>query len=743
MALVNSKSLLAKLLATENISVEIRKVSTAAFDLKDRVLVVPDWEGVSASGYDLLLGHEVSHALNTPYEGWKVAIEENPSLRHFLNVTEDARIEKRIKRKYPGLRRSFQEGYSEFLKKDIFGIKDRDINTMYFVDRLNIHCKTGNQLDITFSAEEDNLVKFVESAETFEDALEAAKAVYAYSVKEQQEENKDFDDSDEADDSDETADSDGYDSADDETDETGDSYDTAGSASNSNEDGDEYGESSEYSGSQSELPSDNVTEKKMSSNGVDGSGNFVPSCSTDESFEASRESLAKLDGLSNLYLTLPKPDLKKIVTPVARVHDLLRENFKDIQKNVSELSADFKNRNFRYIDLLAKEFEMRKAAKSYAKSKISNAGDIDIGKVYKYRTDDNIFRRVTTTPKGKNHGMVILLDRSGSMSSNMKGSLEQLVIMAQFCKRVGIPFVVYGFGKNSDGNIIDNNLAKPHLEYTMFSKNNKEIAFKNVFLREYLNSKMSNTAFKEACDNIITLAELFGSGPIVVSVEKISDDGSRFKQYKQVSIPPQEDLSSTPLNESLIALAHITKEFKTKNNLEIVSTVIIQDGDADSPSRYYYDDLNNKVHYTSYYNNIIITDKINGKIFQEKLDNNYKSFSDISLKWYSAYTETNVLGLFLMDKRQTRIHTQNLSTLDFPASKVRSELKENRFVVADRVGYNKFFYLVGGSQLFDDSELTIDSDMTVSQIKANFLKNNKKKLTNRSLVTKLIEEISV
>jgi len=737
MALVNSKSLLAKLLATENISVEIRKVSTAAFDLKDRVLVVPDWEGVSASGYDLLLGHEVSHALNTPYEGWKVAIEENPSLRHFLNVTEDARIEKRIKRKYPGLRRSFQEGYSEFLKKDIFGIKDRDINTMYFVDRLNIHCKTGNQLDITFSAEEDNLVKFVESAETFEDALEAAKAVYAYSVKEQQEENKDFDDSDE------TADSGGDDSADDETDETGDSYDTAGSASNSNEDGDEYGESSEYSGSQSELPSDNVTEKKMSSNGVDGSGNFVPSCSTDESFEASRESLAKLDGLSNLYLTLPKPDLKKIVTPVARVHDLLRENFKDIQKNVSELSADFKNRNFRYIDLLAKEFEMRKAAKSYAKSKISNAGDIDIGKVYKYRTDDNIFRRVTTTPKGKNHGMVILLDRSGSMSSNMKGSLEQLVIMAQFCKRVGIPFVVYGFGKNSDGNIIDNNLAKPHLEYTMFSKNNKEIAFKNVFLREYLNSKMSNTAFKEACDNIITLAELFGSGPIVVSVEKISDDGSRFKQYKQVSIPPQEDLSSTPLNESLIALAHITKEFKTKNNLEIVSTVIIQDGDADSPSRYYYDDLNNKVHYTSYYNNIIITDKINGKIFQEKLDNNYKSFSDISLKWYSAYTETNVLGLFLMDKRQTRIHTQNLSTLDFPASKVRSELKENRFVVADRVGYNKFFYLVGGSQLFDDSELTIDSDMTVSQIKANFLKNNKKKLTNRSLVTKLIEEISV
>jgi hypothetical protein len=195
MALVNSKSLLAKLLATENISVEIRKVSTAAFDLKSRILVVPDWDNVTDDGYDLLLGHEVSHALHTPYDAWCDAIKETPSLRHFLNVTEDARIEKRIKRKYPGLRRSFHKGYSEFLKRDLFGLKDRDINTMFFVDRLNIHCKAGSQLDVEFSSNEEHLVKMVESAETFEDALAAAKAIYNYSENEQRKEYPDTDES--------------------------------------------------------------------------------------------------------------------------------------------------------------------------------------------------------------------------------------------------------------------------------------------------------------------------------------------------------------------------------------------------------------------------------------------------------------------------------------------------------------------------------------------------------------------
>ena len=463
--------------------------------------------------------------------------------------------------------------------------------------------------------------------------------------------------------------------------------------------------------------------------------------------------------MENLYVTLPKPDLKKIVTPASRVHALLKNDFEFASSKVSEFVSDFKSRNSRYIDLLVKEFEMRKAAKSYAKTRLSNTGDIDVGKVYKYRTDDNIFRRIMSTPKGKNHGMVILLDRSASMSENMKGSLEQLVVMAQFCKRVGIPFVVYGFGNNKPGYCIDNDIKYPPQVSGLFSENENEYAMKSVFLREYLNSKMNKSAFNEACNNIITLSNLYGANSLYVEKDFIDADGVMRKDYKRFSLPTQEDLSSTPLNEALIALAPITKAFKENGNLEIVSTVIIQDGDADATNGVYYKknsdfgNARNTRYHNKYAEKLIIRDKVNGKLFQETVSNEYGGFSKVLLNWYGEYTQTKVVGFFLMNKRQARtaiyevvMDTQSNSgkfaNAGEQTSGLRDQLKDNRFLASSRIGYSKFFYVLGGSSLSDNEDLEIESGMSVSKIKTAFLKNNQKKLVSRSMVTQLISEVS-
>ena len=63
MSVSNSeKSILAKLLASENIRIEHQKVATAAFNLRDRALILPIWKEMSADLYDLLIGHEIGHA---------------------------------------------------------------------------------------------------------------------------------------------------------------------------------------------------------------------------------------------------------------------------------------------------------------------------------------------------------------------------------------------------------------------------------------------------------------------------------------------------------------------------------------------------------------------------------------------------------------------------------------------------------------------------------------------------------
>ena len=97
--IANPKSILAKLLAQENLIVEHKKTHTASFDPKNRVLTLPIWKEMSVDIYDLLVGHEVGHAWETPPQGWHTAIEKKgKGFRSFLNVVEDARIEKKIKK---------------------------------------------------------------------------------------------------------------------------------------------------------------------------------------------------------------------------------------------------------------------------------------------------------------------------------------------------------------------------------------------------------------------------------------------------------------------------------------------------------------------------------------------------------------------------------------------------------------------------------------------------------------------
>ena len=63
---IGSKSQLAKLLATEDISVEHANVETAYFDLKARKVVLPNWKDMPPELYDLLLGTTRSVTLLLP-----------------------------------------------------------------------------------------------------------------------------------------------------------------------------------------------------------------------------------------------------------------------------------------------------------------------------------------------------------------------------------------------------------------------------------------------------------------------------------------------------------------------------------------------------------------------------------------------------------------------------------------------------------------------------------------------------
>jgi len=786
---VEQKSQLAKLMATENLRVEHQKIRTAKFDTKNRVLYLPVWQNMTGVLYDLLTGHEVGHALFTPTEGWHDAVLDKSKGRHykhFLNVVEDARIEKKVKRRYPGLRLSFQKAYSELNDRDFFGLQGRDINTLPFIDRLNLFTKSQYSADwIMFNSEEKEFVSKVEKLESWEDVLTLTAEIYEYSKNEQfqiQNEHYEFDSNDQE--SDDEYSDDEYEFE--ESDEIGEPEQTGDETKKQPND------KSEESGANDGEDGEDVEEADNDENGKalnrhkeskeSYSDQFEPECLTDESFRKKESLLLDERCKEYVYVDVPKANLQNIITPAKRVHELLSNFYNNggqisnrygtsyffggIKKEEStKWVSEFKQKNERYIGLLVKEFEMRKAAKSFSKSKLSDTGDIDVNKLSSYRFDDNIFRKVMLTPKGKSHGLVLLLDRSGSMAGNMSGSIEQILVLSMFCRKVNIPFVVYGFGDEVDAHLIDKGFLDPETgertnrkvnRLPSFEVSENALSFSDVYLREYLNSSMSNSEFTQSVRNMIIL-------------QKSYENSSKGR----IPRPKSEVLSNTPLTQAIYATGYIMREFRKKNNLDITSMIVIHDGDSDS-NRYFYKNGTSRHPYTGVETqslmqkgfsvtsqNVILRDS--EQKYESKFvnDNFYDESLLAAFDWFRQTTKSKIFGFFITSDRVSSLKSQlGYRYVDNTGNPLANEkqstdrrakvdvlfkkMREEKFLISHNKGYDSFYLILGGDELkTENDELDIAGKVTTGKLVNAFMKMNKRKAINRVLVSKFIQGMAV
>ena len=180
------KETLAKLMATENVDIVHGDYRTAAFDIENRILYLPDYVDLGEDVYDLLISHEVSHALNTPIEGYHSATDEeqDEKFKGFLNIVEDARIEKMIQRKFPGLKKSYITGYKKLFDEDMFGIKEysqEELDNMLLIDRLNVRAKLGKLAsNVNIKNEERHFEEKLNKLKTSDDVVKLAKELFEY-----------------------------------------------------------------------------------------------------------------------------------------------------------------------------------------------------------------------------------------------------------------------------------------------------------------------------------------------------------------------------------------------------------------------------------------------------------------------------------------------------------------------------------------------------------------------------------
>ena len=392
------KSQLAKLLATEDLVVEHKKVETASFNIVSRVLTLPMWENTTEQVVDMLVSHEVGHALYTPNEEWYKEYQINPSV---VNVVEDARIEKLMKRRYDGITKTFYKGYTELHNQDFFDVKKKDITKLTLADRINLFFKIGSHYRISFTDYEQTLVDRVAACETFQDVLEASKLIYKYCLDEIEKRKEEEKTEQQAELDLEGGDGQsGGGSGAELEDVRDDMYDEDGNPTEPDEDG-------------SDVESHQVIPEGRSSGGIQMGTGESEIAETAESLERALKSLAVMEGIENHYLELPDVDTDQIIIDNDVIHAICNAHFESIRNDFEEKSkiaaglerdwslysleesvkvmaeADveflkFKKEAQKEVNYLVKEFEMKKSAGAYARATTSRTGILDTSKLHTY-----------------------------------------------------------------------------------------------------------------------------------------------------------------------------------------------------------------------------------------------------------------------------------------------------------------------------------------------------------------------
>ena len=718
------KGTLAKLLATENLTVEHRKVTTASFDVNNRVLILPIWKTASNTVYDLLVGHEVGHALYTPNK-------PHDGDRGFVNVLEDVRIEKLMKRTYPGLRKSFFDGYHELNRDDFFGVNHEDLTKIPFIDRINLWFK-GNA-NIRFSPEEQVWVDRAAKTETFDEVVQLAIDLYGRAEKIE-------DDKEDAESSD-TAPSKG---------DLGDLRDMDIEWDmQPSEKGDEQQQQQQQISMDSDQPHAPVgTPEATPSSGQKGSedSDFDETESiTQTAFDQALETLIDDNAKEWKYLTLPEVKVEDYIVPNKEIRDDLKEHFFNPRQErvvTEEERTQFLDHMAQYneyvvrkynrfkksankeVNYLVKQFEMKKSADQYKRQATSKTGVINTNSLYKYKLTDDIFKRITTVPDGKNHGLVFHIDWSGSMTHVLLDTIKQTFNLVWFCRKAGIPFRVLAFqdvyfrAHSDDG-------------YARFKAGDLYIndSFKML---ELLSSQQNAKSLDESMK--VIFMQVFAMG------------GYRVNSCQKYT------LGGTPLAEAIMCTRQLVDKMKKVENVQKVNVVCLTDGEANPMSYISEEDRWNDGNIEKVTRSIahqcasvfFLRDKKTG--YTRRIDTHPYCTTKEIVSFFREITDYNWVGIRLCSKgdltrtlRYNDVQGVDYNVLD------KTWKKERYFSISNACGFSEQIYMpdrnIGESS--EEIEVKAKGEVaTKAELQRAFKKHMGSKTSNKTVLNKFIEQIA-
>ena len=642
-ATLAAKDRLARLMATENIKVEHDpRAKTASFNVETRTLTMPVWKDMPEATGDMLIAHEVSHALHTPsgketlLGACRTIDRKNPAVaKDYLNVVEDVRIERMMKARFPGTKGDFAKGYRWMSETDLFGLKNvGSLASLGLIDRINLQYKIGWLVEIPFAADELALAQRAATTVTWDDVVALAKEIYE-KAKEQNKnrpqdpkgpepkpEPQDGDEGDETeaegttsepqdgDEGDETeADETKADEADGDetkaTDADGDEADEADGDEADGDEGDETDGDADGDEADGDADGDEGDEGDETDADADADADGDETNQTDETDETDPDDdegegqapvartlrdvedalLGRTDATASLihYADLPEV-MKDFVVTRKQVAETLNTLGKITVNNgnttvaaiAAEMLGAWRTENLGAVQVLATEFDRRKAADEHRRTATSETGSIDPNRLWAYKISDEIFAANAYVKDGKNHGLMLLLDLSASMCGIINDTMAQLVTLAAFCRRVNLPYRFYAF----------TDLGFDHLGETFKGGGmvvpNECGSKSKVRLLTLLEDGMSLNEWNAQAGLLLAMGYRLGNGSGETASAKVAKDRNLMSALKYATGAAWATnlTGHTPNNTALLGLSQIAQEFKATKRLQVVNMIVLTDGES-------------------------------------------------------------------------------------------------------------------------------------------------------------------
>ena len=394
---------------------------------------------------------------------------------------------------------------------------------------------------------------------------------------------------------------------------------------------------------------------------------------------------------------------------------------------------------------MVKEFEMRKSAAEYARASVSKTGVIDTVKMNQYKLTDDIFKKVTILPEGKNHGFIMYLDMSGSMGEHMYETVEQTLLLAHFAKQINVPFRVYGFTSTL------NRWSDSHAEY---EEGIDHKAYSGAVhpmgckLIELFSDKMTRAEMTYMSQALLTAYFNIGRRDHNRVWEFALKHGLSGSEVHRIHSDRLLNLGGTPLNHALVLGMPVANAFRAAHRIDVLNTILLTDGashDLESCglSAYHFrygnkDDL------------ITITCPINNKTYKYKtFPSRNSTMTDPLLEMYKEVTGSTVIG-YRIESNRTRdlIHTHTQLKgirlgYDAEQALTKEYRREGWIKIENAIGYDECFILNAKHLGIEDNKMDdLEADASKAKIRGAFKKAQGNTKKSRKMLTDLCARVA-